>query len=562
MTRNSHDSDAIKLGPARAPARAMLRATGIGDEDFRKPFVAVVNTWTNVTPCNMHLNLLAGPVRDGIRKAGGVPIDFNTIVVTDGISMGTEGMKASLMSRETIADSIELAVKGHSLDACIVMVGCDKTIPAAAMALARMNIPGLVFYGGSIMPGHVHGHDVTIQDVFEAVGACSAGKISEQELHEVETHACPGAGACGGQFTANTMAMAMSLLGISPMGANDVPATHPDKMKEAERCGRLVMELWTNDVRPRSILTEDSIRNAANGVSATAGSTNAVLHLLAIAREAGVTFGIDEFEAASKRTPVIADLKPAGRYMAYDLYMAGGTRLVGKQMMEAGLLVDSPTVTGRSLFAELKDAVATSGQDVVVPNDKPIKPRGGFGICYGNLAPEGCVVKLAGTGTFKFEGKARCFDQEEAAFAAVQARQINKGDVIVIRYEGPRGGPGMREMLAVTAAIVGQGLGNDVALITDGRFSGATYGFMCAHICPEAYLGGPLAFLRDGDSITIDVEKRELNTAANLESRRAGWTPPAPRYTHGAYAKYAALVAPASEGAVTSFPFTSQTKAE
>jgi len=555
MTRKMN-SDAMKSGPSRAPARAMLRATGLKDDDFKKPFVAVINTWSNVTPCNIHLNLMTAPVHQGIRAKGGVPIDFNTIVVSDGISMGTEGMKASLMSREVIADSIELAVRGHSLDAAIIIVSCDKTIPAAAMALARLNVPGLVFYGGSIAPGKCGGKDLTVQDVFEAVGAHASGKINDAELKEIEDHACPGAGACGGQFTANTMAMALGLLGISPMGANDVPATHPGKFKEAERCGRLVMEMWEKNLTPREIITPTALRNAANGVAATAGSTNAVLHLLAIAREAGVEFNIDEFDAASRRTPVIGDLKPGGKYVAVDLFEAGGTRLVGKRLMDAGLLNDNPTVTGRSLFAELAEAQETPGQKVVLDVKAPLKPRGGFGILYGTLAPGGCVVKLAGHGKLNFEGPARVFDGEEAAFAAVQKREIKAGDVVVIRNEGPAGGPGMREMLAVTAAIVGQGLGDTVSLITDGRFSGATYGFMVGHITPEAIRGGPIAFVKDGDLIRMDVEKRTIDVVADIAARSKGWTAPEPLYKTGTYAKYAKLVASASEGAVTSFPFT------
>jgi dihydroxy-acid dehydratase len=548
------DSNTMKKGASRAPARAMLRATGLTDEDFKKPFVAIVNTWSNVTPCNMHLNLLAAPVAKGIREGGGVPIDFNTIVVSDGISMGTEGMKASLMSREAVADSIELVVRGHSLDAAIIIVGCDKTIPAAAMALARLDVPGLVFYGGTIAAGNCHGKDITIQDVFEAVGAHASGKIDDAQLAEVEKSACPGAGACGGQFTANTMAMAMTMLGLSPVGANDVPATDPAKYAEGERCGRLVMQMLEQNVTPRSIITEAALRNSATAVCATAGSTNAVLHLLAIAREAGVPFDMDEFDAASRTTPVIADLKPGGRFMAEHLYAAGGTALVGKRLMEAGKIVDAPTVSGRSLFAELREAKETPGQQVVLSVEKPLKPRGGFGICSGTLAPEGCVVKLAGHGRLRFEGPARVFESEDAAFAAVQKKQIKAGDCIVIRNEGPAGGPGMREMLAVTAAIVGQGLSDDVALITDGRFSGATYGFMVGHVAPEAARGGPIGKIRDGDVITIDVEKRSIDVAGDVASRP--WTPPAPNYPTGAYAKYAALVSSASEGAVTSFPFT------
>lgn len=550
----SMQSDAIKQGASRAPARAMLRATGLNDEDFKKPLIAVVNTWSNVTPCNMHLNLLAAPIRDGIRKAGGVAIDFNTIVVSDGISMGTEGMRASLMSRELIADSIELAVRGHSLDGCIVLVGCDKTIPAAAMALARLNVPGLVFYGGSIMPGHHKDKDLTIQDVFEAVGAHASGKINDAELKQVESKACPGAGACGGQFTANTMAMALSFLGLSPMGANDIPAIHPDKMKEAERMGKIAMELWQKQLTPRDILTEASFINAATAVSATAGSTNAVLHLLAIAKEAGIPLPLDIFDETSRNTPVIADLKPGGRYMASDLFAAGGTKLVGKRLMQAGKLHNAETVSGKTLFEELESAEETAGQKVVLPFETPLKPRGGFGILYGSLAPEGCVVKLAGHGKLFFEGPARVFESEDEAFAAVQTNKIQKGDVVIIRNEGPKGGPGMREMLAVTAALIGQGLGDDVALITDGRFSGATYGFMVGHVAPEAAQKGPIAFVQNGDVIRMDVEKRTIDVLADLQPRKATYRPAPTRYKTGAFAKYAALVSSASKGAVTGFP--------
>lgn len=545
----------MKTGKNRAPARAMMRATGLDDQDFDKPFVAVVNTWSNVTPCNMHLNLLAEPIRQGIRDKGGVPIDFNTIVVTDGISMGTEGMRASLMSRETIADSIELAVRGHSLDAAIIIVGCDKTIPAAAMALARMDIPGLVFYGGSIMPGKCKEKDVTIQDVFEAVGAEAIGKISEDELADVEKAACPGAGACGGQFTANTMAMAMSMMGLSPMGANDVPAVHPDKMGEAQRCGEAVMDLYAEGKTARHFITEDSLRNAATGVVATAGSTNAILHLLAIAREGGIDFHIDAFDEASRKTPVITDMQPSGRFMAAHLFEAGGTRVVGHRLMQENRLTDTPTTSGKTLFEEFEATQETPGQEVVRPMDNPVKPRGGFGILYGDLAPNGCVVKLAGPGKLTFSGPARVFESEEHAFDTVQKGQINKGDVVIIRNEGPAGGPGMREMLGVTAALIGQGLSDDIALITDGRFSGATHGFMVGHVTPEAAHGGPIAFVQDGDMITIDVDARTISVDADLDARATNWQQPAPNYAHGAFAKYAALVGSASEGATTSFPF-------
>lgn len=548
------NSDQIKKGPQHAPARAMLRATGMDDEQIYQPLIAVVNTWSDMTPCNMHLRELAVPLKEGIRAAGATPVEFGSIVVTDGIAMGSEGMRCSLMSRDLVADSIELVTRGHCLDAVVVLVGCDKTIPAAAMALARMNVPGLVIYGGSIMPGTHKGIPITIQDVFEAVGAHAAQKIDDRELQAIEESACPGAGACGGQFTANTMAMAMTALGLSPMGVNDIPAVHPDKPEAMRRCGALVVEALNNGLLPRQLVTRDALRNAATLVTATAGSTNAVLHLLAIAREAGVAFDIDEFDEISRRTPIIGDLKPAGRFMAPDLFEAGGTPLVVERLRAAGLLTDSPTVSGRSLFEETQGTQETSGQEVIVSMDRPLKPRGGFGILYGNLAPAGCVAKLAGHGEFKFSGPARVFESEEECFAAVQARSIEAGEVLVIRNEGPNGGPGMREMLAVTAALVGQGLDETVALMTDGRFSGATYGFMVGHVAPEASRGGPIGLLRDGDRITIDVDARRVDTDADLESRRADWQPLAPKFSCGALAKYACLVSSASEGAVTSFP--------
>jgi dihydroxy-acid dehydratase len=547
-------SDQIKKGPDRAPARAMLRATGLDDEQIYRPMIAVVNTWSDVTPCNMHLRELAEPLKQGIREAGGTPVEFGSIVVTDGISMGSEGMRCSLMSRELVADSVELVTRGHCLDGVVVLVGCDKTIPAGAMALARMNIPGLVVYGGSIMPGRHKGIPITIQDVFEAVGARAADKIDDAELHAIESEACPGAGACGGQFTANTMAMALTALGLSPMGVNDIPAVHPGKPEALRDCGRLVMDAVRAERKPRDLVTVDALRNAATVVTATTGSTNAVLHLLAIAREAGVAFDIDEFDTISRNTPIIGDLKPAGRFMAPDLFEAGGTPLVIDRLKTAGLLNDAPTITGRSLFEESAGFSEVEGQQVVTAFDRPLKPRGGFGILYGNLAPEGCVAKLAGHGEFKFSGPARVFESEDDCFRAVQGRQIRAGDVIVIRNEGPRGGPGMREMLAVTAALVGQGLDTSVALMTDGRFSGATYGFMVGHVAPEAARGGPIGLLRDGDTITIDVDARRVDTDADLESRRAAWQPRPHAYASGALAKYAYLVSSASEGAVTSFP--------
>ncbi|MDX1605244.1 MAG: dihydroxy-acid dehydratase [Candidatus Competibacterales bacterium] len=542
-------SDAIKKGPGRAPARAMLRATGMTDEDLARPLIGIMNTWSDVTPCNMHLRKLSQPIREGIREAGGTVVEFNTVVVTDGISMGTPGMRASLMSRDWIADSMELAALGHSLDGVVALVGCDKTIPAAAMALARLDRPGLVLYGGSIMPGRHRDRDVTIQDVFEAVGARAAGTIDDAELDAIEKSACPGAGACGGQFTANTMAMVMTFLGLSPMGANDIPAVHPAKADAARHVGRLAMDLVKRDVSARSLITAESLHNAAVAATATAGSTNAILHLLAIAREADATLELDEFHGISERTPVIADLKPGGRYAAPDMFSAGGCRLLARRLIEAGLIKDTPTVTGKSLFSEAQDAEETEGQQVILAVDRPLKQRGGYAVLYGNLAPEGCVAKLAGHGRESHTGPARVFDNEDQAFDAVCAGAIQPGDVIVIRFEGPKGGPGMREMLAVTAALVGRGLGDDVALLTDGRFSGATHGFMVGHVSPEAAVGGPLSRLQDGDQVTIDINRRVLEADVDLDKRE----PARPLRTpvQGVFAKYASLVGSASEGATT-----------
>ena len=549
-------SNAIVDGPSRAAARAMLRATGMDDKNFEGPIIAVFNTWTNMGPCNMDLDKLAVPVRAGIRAAGGTPVDFNSIAVSDGITMGSEGMRASLMSREVIADSIELAVKGHSLDGVIILVACDKTIPAAGMALARMNIPGVVLYGGSIMPGNHRGKDLSVQDVFEAVGACAAGIIDEAELKEIEKAACPGAGACGGQFTANSMAMAMTFLGLSPMGANDIPAINDNKNTSAYIAGQTVVDCVMKNRLPRDMITQKSLKNAAIALSATAASTNAILHLLAIASEAGIgDFNIDVFDEISRSTPVIGDLKPGGKYMAYDLYAAGGSALIGKRLVDDGRIYDQPTVTGKSLFTEIKDCKELTDQKVVRHFSDPVKSRGGYGILYGDLAPEGCVVKLAGHGALYFQGSARVFESEEDCFKEVQNNGIKKGDVVIIRNEGPCGGPGMREMLGVTAALVGQNLADHVALITDGRFSGASHGFVIGHVAPEAAKGGPLAFVKDGDVITIDVEARTINIDADLKSRVSDWTPPKPKYTTGAYAKFAKLVGSASKGAVTSFPF-------
>jgi dihydroxy-acid dehydratase len=530
-------SDLIKTGPDRAPARAMLRATGLDDEAIARPLVAVVHTWSNVSPCNLNLRDLAVEAAAGIRAAGGTPVEFNTIAVTDGIAMGTPGMRSSLISREVIVDSIELAVDGHCLDAMVVLCGCDKTIPAAAMALARLNIPGVALYGGSIAHGTHNNHPITIQQVFEAVGAHGAGKISDEELTAVERDACPGAGACGGQFTANTMAMVLTTLGLSPVGYNDIPATHPAKGAAAFRCGELVMECLRQNRTPRELITRTSMRNAARMVAATAGSTNAVLHLLAIAREAGVEWNLEDFEPASVHTPVIADLLPGGRYTAVELFGAGGSARVAQELIAAGMLEDAPTVTGKSLFAEVAEAPRAETQDVVHPVSAPLKPRGGYSKIPGKSG--------------HFEGTARVFESEEEAFAAVQGDQIHAGDVIVIRNEGPAGGPGMREMLGVTAALVGRGLGNDVGLITDGRFSGATHGFMVGHVAPEAARGGPIALLRDGDRIVIDAEHRQLRTNADLKARRVGWQPPQAKVSRGALAKYARLVGSASDGATT-----------
>jgi len=546
-------SDLLKRGRDRAPARAMLRGAGLGDAELERPLVAVVNTWTEVMPCNLHLRTLAEDVKAGIRAAGGTPIEFNTIAVSDGISMGTDGMRASLVSREVIADSMELAVIGHLFDGVVALAGCDKTLPGAVMALARLDLPSLVIYGGSIAPGRYRGKDVSIQDVFEAVGACAAGKIAEGELDELERVACPGAGACGGQYTANTMATVLSILGISPMGTNDVPATVPEKAKVAHDAGALVLKLIERNVTARQILTRTAIENAIVSVAATAGSTNAVLHLLAIAREADVPLSIDDFDPIAARTPVLTDLKPGGRFLAVDMHAAGGVALLAKRLFDLKLLQDAPTVSGRTLREEAEAAVEAPGQEVIRPVDKPTKPRGGFAILRGSVAPEGCVVKLAGHDRAHHRGPARVFDGEEACFAAVQAGAIQPGDVVVIRYEGPVGGPGMREMLAITAAIQGQGLGDSVALLTDGRFSGATYGFMAGHVAPEAALGGPIALLEDGDIVTFDVERRRLDVDADLEARRARFTPRARKSLRGVMGKYARSVSSASEGAVTSF---------
>ena len=551
-------SAALTDGASRAGARAMFRATGLKDDDLSKPLIGIANTWIEIGPCNYHLRELAEHVRDGIRAAGGTPLEFNTVSISDGITMGTEGMRASLVSREVIADSIELVTRGNLLDGLIVLVGCDKTIPGGAMALARLNIPGLVLYGGSIQPGHYEGHSVTIQDVYEAIGAHARGKMTDQQLKELECAACPGAGACGGQFTANTMAMVVEFLGIAPMGISSVPAINEGKARAGELAGQLTLSLLKNNLTPSKIITKAAIENAIAGVAATGGSTNAVLHLLAIAREAGIPLSIDDFDRISSATPILADLKPGGRYVATDLYAAGGTALVAKRMLEAGLLRgDCLTVTGRSLAEEAARAKETPGQEVVRSKNNPLKPTGGLVILKGNLAPEGCVIKVAGHNLQNFRGPARVFDSEEAAFGAVDQGKIQAGHVIVIRYEGPRGGPGMREMLAVTAALVGAGLGDSVALLTDGRFSGATHGLMAGHVAPEAAVGGPIAAVRDGDTVVFDLPNRSLRvelTDAEIERRLADWSSPKPRYAHGVMAKYALLVSSSSLGAITSVP--------
>ncbi len=551
-------STTLTDGAHRAPARAMLRAAGLKDDDFNKPLIGIANTWIEIGPCNYHLRELAVHVRDGIRAAGGTSLEFNTVSISDGITMGTEGMRASLISREVITDSIELVTRGNMFDGLIVLVGCDKTIPAGAMALARLNIPGLILYGGSIAPGQFQGHSVTIQDVFEAVGAHARGKMSDAQLKELECVACPGAGACGGQFTANTMALVCEFLGLAPMGLSGVPATDAGKAKAGELAGRLTVDLLRKNRTPSQIITKASIENAIAGVAATGGSTNAVLHLLAIAREAGISLSIDDFDRISSRTPILADLKPGGRFVATDLYAAGGTALVAKRMLEAGLLHgECITVSGKTLGEEAAAAKETPGQEVVRTKKNPLKETGGLVILKGNLAPEGCVIKVAGHNFTTFRGPARVFDSEEAAFADIEKNRIKSGDVVVIRYEGPRGGPGMREMLAVTAALVGAGHGDDVALLTDGRFSGATHGLMAGHVAPEAANGGPIAAIRDGDTITFDLPKRTLSvelTDVEIQKRMANWKPPKPRYSHGVMAKYALLVSSSSLGAITTVP--------
>jgi dihydroxy-acid dehydratase len=546
----------ISQGRDRAPARAMLKAIGFTDDDLKKPIIGVANTWIETMPCNYNLRELAVKVKEGIRAAGGTPMEFNTIAISDGVTMGTEGMKASLVSREIIADSIELVARGHMFDGIVALVACDKTIPGAGMALLRLNVPGLILYGGSILPGKYKGMDLTIQDVFEAVGANALGAISDQELLEIENRACPGAGACGGQFTANTMATVMELIGLSPMGTAAVPQVDPRKDAVAFSCGKIILDMVKQDRKPRDIATRKAFDNAIAGVAATGGSTNAVLHLLAMAREAGVPLSIDDFQTISNRTPIFVDLKPGGKFVAVDVDKAGGIGVIAKRLADGGYVDGSQlTCTGRTFSAEANDSTETPGQEVIHQLDNPLKPVGGLGVLRGNLAPEGCIIKLSGHNKKIHTGPARIFEREEDAMSAVTSGKIKAGDVIVIRYEGPRGGPGMREMLGVTGAVVGAGLSDSVALVTDGRFSGATHGFMIAHVAPEAASGGPIAALAEGDTITIDVAggKIDMQVAPDtIRQRMATWKEPAPRYKTGVFAKYCALVSSASEGAVTS----------
>jgi dihydroxy-acid dehydratase len=550
-----HRSRALTEGPERAAARAFLKGIGFGDEAMSKPIVGVANTWIETMPCNFHLRALAAKVKDGIREAGGTPMELNTIAISDGITMGTLGMRASLPSREVIADSIELVGNAHLFDAVVAICACDKTIPATVMALCRLNVPSVMLYGGSIAPGHFHGEPVTIQEVFEAVGKHAAGTMSDEELAELEDEASPGAGACVGQFTANTMAMAFEVLGISPSALSGAPAENPAKAELAVEAGRLVMDVLARDQRPSDLVTRESLENAIAAIACSGGSTNGVLHLLAVAREAGIELDIDDFDHISERTPLLCDLKPGGQYVAPDLYAAGGVPLVLSRLKQAGLLHgDAPTVTGRTIGEIADEAVETEGQRVVRPLDDPIKPTGGLAILHGNLAPEGCVVKLAGHERLMQSGPARVFESEEDAMRAVTAREIKPGDMIVIRNEGPAGGPGMREMLGVTAALVGLGLGEDVALLTDGRFSGATHGLMAGHVAPESVRGGPIGLVRDGDEVTLDVTARRLDVALSdeeLAARAKEYSPPLKPDPGAALSKYARLVSSAAVGAVT-----------
>jgi dihydroxy-acid dehydratase len=550
-----HQSRVLLDGADRAAARSYFKAIGFTDADLAKPLIGVAHCWIEITPCNWNHQKLAEKVKEGVRAAGGTPIEFNTISVTDGIAMGTEGMKASLISREVIADSVELVARGHLLDGLVTISGCDKTIPAMVMAMARLDLPSVMLYGGSILFGEHRGRRLTVQDVFEAIGAFNAGRIDARELNEIESRACPGAGACGGQFTANTMATAFEMLGVSPLGFNGVPAVDPRKAEVAFETGRLAMDVLRRGLRPRQIITRKALGNAIAGVMATGGSTNAVLHLTAVAREAGVKLTLDEFDRISRKTPLLADLKPWGNFTAPEMYEAGGMGVVARRLLDAGLLhADELTVTGRTIGEEASAARETSGQRVIRGLADPLKAQGGLVILRGNLAPDGCVAKVSGQKRDLHRGPARVFDREEDAFAAVKGGKIKANDVIVIRWEGPKGGPGMREMLHVTGALQGAGLGDTVALMTDGRFSGATHGFMIGHIAPEAADGGPIAALRTGDTVVIDIKKRKLDvelTPAEIRKRLKSVKRPKPRYTWGAMAKYARLVSSASDGAVT-----------
>jgi len=548
-------SSVVVDGRDRAAARSFYHAVGFNDEDLSKPLVLIANTWTDAMPCNFGLRALADHVKAGVRAAGGTPMEFNTIAISDGITMGTEGMKASLVSREVIADSIELVARGYGFDAIVALVACDKTIPAAGMALLRLDIPGLVLYGGSIAPGRYKGRDLTIGDVFEAIGEHAAGKIDDAELKAIEYAACPGAGACGGQFTANTMATVFEFLGLSPVGSASPGATDPRKEREGYRAGTMVMELLRSGLTPRTIATRAAFENAIAAATGTGGSTNSVLHLMAMAREAGVPLSLEDFERISERTPIVADLRPGGKYVALDVDKAGGIQLIAKRMVDGGLVDgDTLTVSGRSLRDEVASVAETPGQLVVATAERPFKKKGGLRILRGNLAPDGAVVKVAGHEPMTRTGRARVFEREEDAMHAIDAREIVAGDIVVIRYEGPKGGPGMREMLGVTAAIVGQGLGDSVSLVTDGRFSGATRGLMIGHVAPEAAVGGPIAAVRDGDTITIDIDAGRLELAVSADeiaARLRTWRAPAPHYTTGVFAKYVKLVSSASQGAVT-----------
>lgn len=558
MSNSKLNSRTILQGRDRAPARSFLKGIGYTDQDLSRPIVGIANTWIEAMPCNFHLRDLAVKVKEGVRAAGGTPMEFNTIAVSDGITMGTEGMKASLVSREIVADSIELVGRGYMFDAMIALVGCDKTLPGGAMGLMRLNVPSLVLYGGSIAPGKYRGKDITIQDVFEAVGANAAGHLSDAELLEIENTACPGAGACGGQYTANTMATALEFLGLSPMGSSSVPATDARKDAVAIQAGKLVMDLVRSDTCPRDLISRQSFDNAIASVAATGGSTNAVLHFLALAREMGVDLEIDDFDKISSRTPLIADLKPGGQFVAVDVDQAGGVPVIAQRLVEGGFVDPAQkTVTGRTLGEECSDARETPGQEVLRPLSKPVKNTGGLVILHGNLTPEGCVIKVTGHERLYHRGPARVYDREEPAMEAVTRGDIRAGDVMVIRYEGPRGGPGMREMLGVTAAVVGAGLGESVALITDGRFSGATRGLMAGHVAPEAARGGPIAAVQEGDMIVMDIDRRQLKVELSedeINRRLSEWTEPEPRYSSGVFAKYMALVSSASQGAVTQPP--------